>query len=241
MNYCSRMDAPPACIANAPNVNSTDLPNLANTTVADPSVTDVPTNTTDGGSIPNADTTGNATDTTDTTATGAPDDTTADNSTSTDTSNSTDASARRRRGLKARFAQFDLVDLAVEWQTLCLQSGGDIFTEESPCVELAGVGGINALLADAEPCAQQDIADSMITFAKSSGIVNRGALIAFALKYRRHPRSAVNILGVVPSTMYCLQAPTNPELVGVANDQLDGVNPGLFGSPGLPMVPFGGR
>ncbi len=237
------MDAPPACLSKASNAN----PDLSNSTVVDPSVTDVPTNTTDDGSVPNTDdgsipstdTTGNSTDTTDTTSNDVPDDTSSDNSTSVDTSNSTDASTRRRRGFNRRFAQVDLIDLAIEWQTLCLQSGGDIFIDNTPCVELAGVGGINALLVDADPCAQQEIADSMITFAKSSGIVNSDALISFALKYRRHPRNAVNILGVVPSSLYCTQAPTNPELFGISNTQLDGVNPGLFGSPDVPMVPFG--
>ncbi|KAF9447265.1 hypothetical protein P691DRAFT_671883 [Macrolepiota fuliginosa MF-IS2] len=227
----SRVDAPPACIANAS--NSTNLPDLSNSTITDPTATGVPTDTTGDGSATNTDT-GNST-TTDTSG-----GVSADNSTVTDNSNFTDpSSTRRRRELVPRIAQSDLPDLALQWQQLCLASGGDIFIENSPCVDLAGKGGLSALLVDADPCAQQDVADAMITFAKSEGVVNSDALISFALQYRRHPRNAINILGVVPSTFYCQRAPLHPELAGVSNAQLSGVNPGLFGSPNLPMVPFG--
>ena len=119
-------------------------------------------------------------------------------------------------------------------------SGGDIFTNE-PCVQLAGIDGINALLADADPCAQQDNADAMIDFAKSPGVTNSDALIANALAYREHPRNSLNIDGIVPSTPYCQRAPRNVELAGVVNAQLDGVNPGIFGGPTFGLVAFGDR
>lgn len=105
---------------------------------------------------------------------------------------------------------------------------------------LAGVNGINALLANADPCAQQDNADAMIDFAKSKGVTNGPALIANALAYRRHPRNAVNINGVVPSTVYCAKAPKNPELNGVVNAQLPGVNPGIYGDLSTNLFTFGG-
>lgn len=245
------MDAPPACVAKASSANSTNIPDLSNSTVTDPTVADAPTNTTLDGSVDNTDTTGNSTDTTntdtannstDTTNTDSSSDAPADNSTATDASNSTDAGTRRRRRgvvTTSSAVELDFVDLAFEWQSLCLLSGGGIFLDNSPCLQLAGVHGFNALLADADPCAQQEFADSIITYAKSPGIVNSDALIAFALKYRRYPRSAVSILGVVPSTLYCVKAPVNPELAGIVNVQPNGVNPGLFGSPNDPMVPFG--
>ncbi|KAF5358148.1 hypothetical protein D9756_001312 [Leucocoprinus leucothites] len=278
----SRTDAPPACIAKASTAsNGTDVPDFSNSTVTDPTATDVPTNsTTSDGTLGTVDPTGNSTDTsvidstgnsTDTSAidntgnstdtstidsTGNSTDTssvdltgTGDNSTVPDTSNSTDTNtARRRRSFihtssgvttETTTETLDIVDLAFEWQNLCLLSGGDIFVDDSPCVELAGTDGFNALLSDADPCSQQTFADSIITFAKSPGIVNKDALIAFALEYRRHPRTAVSILGVVPSSLYCMQAPINSELSGIVNAQPDGVNPGLFGSPNDPMVPFG--
>ena len=81
----------------------------------------------------------------------------------------------------------------------------------------------------------------MIDFAKSPGIKNEAALIANAVAYRKHPRNALNINGVVPSTLFCEKAPRNPELNGVVNAQLQGVNPGLFGSPSAGIVPFGQR
>ena len=104
-------------------------------------------------------------------------------------------------------------------------AGGD------PCVTLAGLNGISALLANADQCAQQDNADAMVDFAKSPGVTNEQALIDNAVAYRKHPRNALNINGVVPSTLFCERAPRNQELSGVVNAQLQGVDPGLFGSP----------
>ncbi|TFK42299.1 hypothetical protein BDQ12DRAFT_662574 [Crucibulum laeve] len=228
----SRVDAPPACVAAASaNVTAPDLSGIAaplanttstdNTTVADNSTVVDPSITADNSTLPADNST-------------LP----ADNSTLADNSTSTDNSTTTRRSLSARIEQFDLPDMALKWQDLCLQSGGDIITND-PCVFLAGLGGINALLADADTCAQQDIADAMITFAKSKGVTNSKALIAQAIAFRKHPRSAVDILGVVPGTLYCQKAPVNPELSGVVNAQLDGVTPGLYGSPSIPIVPFG--
>ncbi|KAF9469439.1 hypothetical protein BDZ94DRAFT_1150263, partial [Collybia nuda] len=137
-----------------------------------------------------------------------------------------------------RLAQDDLPGVAQGWQDLCLISGGDIFTNE-PCVNLAGGDGLNALLADADPCAQQDNADAMIAFAKSPGVTNTADLIANAIAYRQHPRNTMNILGVIPSTVYCQKAPQSVELIGIVNVQLDDADPGLFGSPNIPLMPFG--
>ncbi len=119
-------------------------------------------------------------------------------------------------------------------------SGGDTVTND-PCVQLAGIKGINALLADADTCDQQDNADAMIDFAKSRGITNANALIANAIAYRKHPRNAVNMQGTIPSTPYCQKPPKNQELLGVVNDQLPGLNPYVFGGTTVGMVPFGDR
>jgi len=140
--------------------------------------------------------------------------------------------------LMKRIAQDDLNAVAQSWQDLCEASGGDIVTN-TPCVTLAGVNGINALLANGGPCDQQDNADAMIDFAKSDGVTNGPALIANAISYREHPRNALNINGVTPSTPFCQTAPKNSELDGIVNAQLDGVDPGLFGSPNTGIVAFG--
>ncbi|KIP12302.1 hypothetical protein PHLGIDRAFT_329677 [Phlebiopsis gigantea 11061_1 CR5-6] len=140
--------------------------------------------------------------------------------------------------VRKRIAQADLPDVAQAWQDLCLVSGGDIFTTE-PCVQLAGVNGINALLASADPCDQQDNADAMIDYANSPGVTNTDDLIANAVAYRQHPRNALNINGIVPSTPYCQRAPRNAELQGIVNAQLPGVNPGIFGGPSVGLVAFG--
>jgi hypothetical protein len=80
----------------------------------------------------------------------------------------------------------------------------------------------------------------MIDFAKSPGVTNEAALIAAAIAYRQHPRNADDIgEGIVPSTPYCTKQPRNQELVGIVNEQLPGVNPGLFGGPNSPIVAFG--
>ncbi|KAH9027666.1 hypothetical protein EDB84DRAFT_1272582 [Lactarius hengduanensis] len=145
----------------------------------------------------------------------------------------------RRTSHTRRIAQVDLPDVALNWQILCLVSGGDILTNQ-PCVELAGLGGINALLSTGGVCDQQDIADKMIDFAKSQGIKNKKALVAAAVAYRQHARNADDIGdGVVPSTPYCTKAPRNPELEGIVNEQLPGVEPGLYGGPNEPIVAFG--
>lgn len=121
-----------------------------------------------------------------------------------------------------RIAQTDLGQVAQSWQDLCKASGGPRDPNNDPCVVLAGINGINALLAGADACAQQDNADAMVDFAK-----------------RKHPRNALNINGVVPSTPFCEKAPRNPELNGIVNGQLNGVDPGLFGSPNVDIIAFG--
>jgi len=109
-------------------------------------------------------------------------------------------------------------------------------------VVLAGQNGLSALLAGADPCAQQTNAYAMIDFAKLPGIKNEQALIANAVAYRKHPRNALDINGgLIPSTPFCETAPKNPELNGVVNGQLAGVDPGLFGGPKFAVVAFGAR
>ncbi|KAN0112123.1 hypothetical protein V8E52_007863 [Russula decolorans] len=119
---------------------------------------------------------------------------------------------------------------------ISLASAGDIFTGQRPMCQLgglAGVTGINALLST-------DNADKMIDFAKSPGDKNQDALFAAAIAYRKHPRNAQDLGGgVIPSIPYYTKEPRNQELVGVVNQQLPGVNPGLFGGPNSPVVAFG--
>jgi len=147
-------------------------------------------------------------------------------------------SKRRELTIAKRIAQTDLGAVAQSWQDLCEASGGDIATN-TPCVTLAGVNGINALLANADPCAQQVNADAMVTFAKSAGVTNGDALIANAKTYLAHPRNALDLGGFTPSTPFCTNGPENSELDGIFHGQLDGVDPGLFGGPAFAVVAFG--
>jgi len=141
--------------------------------------------------------------------------------------------------LLKRIAQTDLGQVAQSWQNLCVASGGPRPPNNDPCVQLAGINGINALLAGADACAQQDNADAMVNFAKLPGIKNKQALIDNAIAYRKHPRNALDEGGFVPSTLFCQKAPQNAELNGLVNGQLQGVDPGLFGSPKVATVAFG--
>jgi hypothetical protein len=65
-------------------------------------------------------------------------------------------------------------------------------------------------------------------------------LTTAAIAQRKHPHNAQGIgRGVIPSISYCTKQPCNRELVGVVNEQLPGVNAGLFGGPNSPIVTFG--
>jgi hypothetical protein len=46
----------------------------------------------------------------------------------------------------------------------CVASGGPRDPNNDPCVVLAGINGINGLLAGAVACAQQDNAGTMVDF-----------------------------------------------------------------------------
>jgi len=146
---------------------------------------------------------------------------------------------KRSKGLMKRIAQDDLQSTVDSFRQLCVASGGD--TSNDICDTLTVINGINALLAGADPCAQQNVADSMIDFAKGPGISadKTAAMIANAQSYRQHPRNALNINGITPSTPFCEQAPRNSELDGLFQQQLAGVDPGEFGGPNFPIVDFG--
>lgn len=81
----------------------------------------------------------------------------------------------------------------------------------------------------------------MIDFANSRGITNKSALVANARAYAVHPRNALNINGITPSTPFCQKPPRNAELKGLSHGQLEGVDKGLFGGPQFAIVPFGNR
>lgn len=206
----SRLDAPPACAA----LNSTISSIPDNSTVI-PSL--VPDNSTVAdNSTTNAGTTANANAT-------IP----ADNSTITDNSTVT-----KRYDLSSD----NFVDA---WFDLCSNSGGDVFSDDSdPCFDY-GLDGYSALFADADVCAQQEIADSMISFAKSSHVKNSADIIQMAISYRKMPRQSEMLFGFYPSTPYCTIAPINGELSGIWNEQPEGVSAGLFGGPNYPIMPFG--
>ncbi|KAJ3984657.1 hypothetical protein F5890DRAFT_1411214, partial [Lentinula detonsa] len=125
------------------------------------------------------------------------------------------------------------------WSDLCASSGiGDLSTQYL-CLNMGQDGWGYALSTAADACVQQNVADEMISFAKLPGILNSDDMISYAISYRQLPRQAVSVSGVVPSTLYCTFPPVNPELSGIVNAQPTGVSPGLFGSPSVPVVPFG--
>ncbi|KAJ3839842.1 hypothetical protein F5878DRAFT_98596 [Lentinula raphanica] len=125
------------------------------------------------------------------------------------------------------------------WSDLCAASGISDLSVQYLCLNMGQDGWGFALSAAADACVQQTIADQMISFAKLPGILNSEDIISYAISYRQLARQAVSVSGVVPSTLYCTVPPVNPEISGIANTQPAGVNPGLFGSPTVPVVPFG--
>lgn len=108
------------------------------------------------------------------------------------------------------------------------------------CVNWAGIDAVSALYAEADPCEQQVNADFMISWAKQFGGANTNTLIAQAIGYRRYPRRVVKVLDVYPSSPYCMIEPDNVELWGIYNEQLSGVEYGVYGGPNYPLVSFGG-
>ncbi|KAJ7905686.1 hypothetical protein B0H14DRAFT_2661180 [Mycena olivaceomarginata] len=212
----SRFDAPAACAAKSDSGNATTVP--ASLNVTDTATPDAPDNSTVSATIAGDNSTVSDTPA-DANAT-AP----ADNSTAT--ANST---------VTRRYGSWNFDDT---WFDLCVNSGGNLFDNSDPCFDY-GIDGFSALFADADVCAQQDIADAMITFAKSEGIRNSADLIQAAVAYRKLSRESVEIFGFYPSTPYCGKRAINTELSGIWNEQPEGVTIGLYGGPNYPIVPFG--
>ncbi|KAE9409443.1 hypothetical protein BT96DRAFT_768750, partial [Gymnopus androsaceus JB14] len=125
------------------------------------------------------------------------------------------------------------------WYDLCASSGVNDISANGLCTELGQIGWGSALLATADPCMQQDIADAMILYAQGPGIQNSDEVISYAIEYCQLPKQAVTVLGIVPSTLYCMTPPVNPELTGIVNAQPSGAHRGIYGSPNVPLVPFG--
>jgi len=128
-------------------------------------------------------------------------------------------------------------DFSSSWNDLCTSVGS--FDDSDTCFTY-GDQCEEALSADADVCSQQEWADNMITFVKSSGFENWQDFVNLAVSYRKLPRESVEILGMYPSTPYCNQSPYNSELYGIWQEQPEGVTVGLYGGPSYPIAPFGG-
>ncbi|KAA1097857.1 hypothetical protein PGT21_021961 [Puccinia graminis f. sp. tritici] len=108
--------------------------------------------------------------------------------------------------------------------------GGEI------CGTLAG-DAVQPLLAGADECAQQDMADKMIDIAKSKlqDKAVQKKLIELAKTYRQTERNTFPDYSS-PSTpdrnsLYCQKKPKNPELVGLSQKQSSAADPKLFFDP----------
>ncbi|KAJ7271955.1 hypothetical protein B0H12DRAFT_1228818 [Mycena haematopus] len=218
----SRMDAPAACGALPPSGagNATTIPDPLN--VTDSSIQNIP-DAPDNSTVTAPITGDNSTVV----------DTSVDTNTTTSADNST---ATANSTVTRRYGSWNFDET---WFDLCMNSGGDLsYGDADPCFDY-GLDGFSALCADADVCAQQAVADAMITFAKSDGVRNSADLIQVALAYRKLPREVEEIFGFYPSTPYCSIRPINTELYGIWNEQPEGVTVGLYGGPTYPIVPFG--
>ncbi|KAJ4487729.1 hypothetical protein J3R30DRAFT_3695322 [Lentinula aciculospora] len=153
--------------------------------------------------------------------------------------NATQTSAPHPGSLVAKRTAASASITASGWSDLCTACGISDLSITNLCFNLGQDGWGYALSAVADACVQQNVADEMISFSKIPGILNSDDIMSYAISYRQVPREAVSVLGVVPSTLYCMIPPINPELNGIVNEQPAGVSPGLFGSPSVSVVPFG--
>jgi len=133
--------------------------------------------------------------------------------------------------LNKRIAQ-EIDKSLVNWQAACRQeSNGSL-----QCNALA-VKAFENLLAGADPCGQQDAADSLIDFAKQQK--DGSQMITLAQIFAQQPRNSPNSVSIP----YCQKAPKNAELIGLFQCQwigdnqkvfVNGVTVGQFGT-----IPFG--
>jgi hypothetical protein len=127
-------------------------------------------------------------------------------------------------------------DAITPWENACKAAGGkDCFTPAQ--------NSFASLLAAADPCAQQDVADGLITFSKANFPGNQ-ELIRLAQIFRQQPRNSLNTGGVTPSVLYCQKAPQNAELKGLFQCQFKSCDTKVFGANnvaagGAGTIPFG--
>ncbi|KAH9926285.1 uncharacterized protein BXZ73DRAFT_102967 [Epithele typhae] len=117
------------------------------------------------------------------------------------------------------------------WLLACTRSGGS--SEECSTVAVAAM---NALLAGADACAQQDAADAMVAHAKAQ---DDAEMLRLARIYVQQPRNTPTSEAVP----YCQRAPASAELAGLYQCQFQSTDQGNFvgglkaGDAGT--VPFG--
>lgn len=132
--------------------------------------------------------------------------------------------------LDKRIAQ-TIIDSVQGWENACDAANGG-----AQCNAIA-VNASSALLAAADPCAQQDSGDIMVNVAKS--LNNNQAMITTAQIFVQQPRNSPNSLAVP----YCQRAPQNSELNGLFQCQFQGVNENQFANGqalgGQGTIPFG--
>ena len=130
------------------------------------------------------------------------------------------------------------------------------FNQENPAVlnEIrnagAGMGGADAgqlstfagqaigtLLAGADVCAQQDLADNIVDFAKSK---NLNGLVDVAKRFRQAERNVNPFANANPCSKFCQKQPRNAELAGLVQAQDPNCNLDAFFAAGNARPPAAG-
>ncbi|CAA7264939.1 unnamed protein product [Cyclocybe aegerita] len=104
------------------------------------------------------------------------------------------------------------------------------------CGTLAGQA-ITPLLAAQPECSQQDLADDIIDASKQFDAATQAAMVAAAIEYRQAEKNTPPDFTTNPPTLrnsvFCQQAPRNPELIGLVQAQDPANDPDLFFDPAL--------
>lgn len=88
------------------------------------------------------------------------------------------------------------------------------------------------LLAAADPCAQQDLADDIINASKQQNAATAAKMVNLAVKFRQCEKNTPPDFSKNPpalrNSVFCLKAPANPELNGLVQGQDPANDPNLF-------------
>jgi hypothetical protein len=119
-----------------------------------------------------------------------------------------------------------------------------IFSNACPgqvCGTLAGQA-VSTLLAASPECAQQDLADEIISQSKQFDAATQAAMLAAAIEFRQAEKNTPPDFTTQPPTLrnsvFCQKAPANAELNGLVQAQDPANDPNIFFDRAYPNPPI---